>query len=640
MPSHKLVSLVQPNFQQGPKEFNAHYLPYSVGVLWAYVQQFQDINDYYKLDQIIWRRQNIQETARKLAKSDIIGFSTYVWNKNYNFAVAKLIKQINPDAVLFFGGPEIAIARKNIFEMYPFMDYVIKSEGEITLKNFLLALKNNLDLLDIPGLLINNNGLIIDTGNSERINSLDQIPSPYLSGVFDGIMAETQGVEWNATIETNRGCPYACTFCDWGSLTYNKVKQFNLERVFNELEWIGKNQCGYLTITDANFGMFVERDNLIAEKLLEVQEKYGHPYTFSVSWAKNQKKEVVDIVKKLIKSPKFNQGLTVSVQSMDLDVLENVKRKNLEQHKIEDIFELCDQNNIPVYTEIILGLPGETLESFKQGFWKLFKAGNHTGITILHAQMLENAEMTLLQKKLYKIKHRPVYDYMSGSYNFDELKECVEVVVSTKDMNFDEMLEAHMFSWFINTFHINGLTNYISRVINKNLNIEYSTFYDRLYHFLQSDVWFVQEQQAVKKYYTNWMIDGKIDHPDISNIEVHGWNIVHRTTLKIHQDNLYEHVFTLLRHFIDKHFPKVYNKELIEFQKNYVIDFMKVRDYPVVDSYNYNFLGYLLENEKLNQAQTYKFEFPEDRNISLDRFLENIYFGRRRNFGKALIEKI
>jgi radical SAM superfamily enzyme YgiQ (UPF0313 family) len=637
--SVKKISLVQPNFQQGPKEFNAHYLPYSVGVLWSYVQQFDEIKNNYVLDKLLWKRTSIKETALSLADNDVIAFSTYVWNKNYNYAVAQEVKKINPNAILLFGGPEIPITKKDLFTKYPFMDFVIKSEGEITLRNLLTALALKTDVKEISGLLINDNGIVVNTGDAGRIDDLDQIPSPYLTGVFDKLMAETIGVEWNATLETNRGCPYACTFCDWGSLTYNKVKKFNLERVFAELEWIGKNKCGFVSITDANFGMFIERDNLIADKLLEVQEKYGYPYTFSVAWAKNQKAEVIDIVKKLIKSPKFNQGLTVSVQSMDLDVLENIKRKNLDQHKVEDIFELCDKNNIPVYTEVILGLPGETLETWKEGFWKLFRAGNHTGVTILHAQMLENAEMNLLQQKLFKIEHRPVYDYMSGSYNFDELKESVEVVVSTKDMSSEDMLEAHAFSWFINTFHINGLTTYISRILHKRNGIDYKEFYEKLYEFLKKDEWFEKERVDIKQYYHNWMYNGSINHPDISNIEVHGWNLVHRTTLHIHSQNLYDYIFGLIQQFMLESFPDKDVDQLIEFQKLYVIDFNKVKSYPIQKKFNYDFLGYLHDNADYEAQTSYKFDFLEDKNISLERFLENIYFSRRRNFGKAWVKK-
>ena len=635
------ISLVQPNFQQGPKEFNAHYLPYSVGVLWAYVNQFESIKSNYQLEDLIWRRDNIDETVSKLSKCDIVGFSTYVWNKNYNYALARRLKEINPDCLIFFGGPEMPITKKDIFKKLSFIDVVIKSEGEVILRQLLDAISANTSWLDIKGLLINRDGVAIDTGDGERISSLEDMPSPYLTGVFDKIMAETTNVEWNATVETNRGCPYACTFCDWGSLTYNKVKKFNLEKVFAELEWIGANGCGFVTITDANFGMFVERDNAIADKLIEVQEKYGCPNSFSMSWAKDQKPEVFDIVFKLIKNPKFNQGLTVSVQSMDLDVLENIKRKNLAQHKIENIFALCDKNNVPVYTEIILGLPGETKDTWKEGFYKIYRAGNHTGINILHAQLLENAEMNLLQQRLYGITSVPVYDYMSGSYNYNELQECVEVVTGTKDMPTEEMLDSQAFSWFMQTFHINGLTTYISRFLHKNAGIDYSVFYDKLWDYLQDDPWFIKERDELRQYYRNWMIDGKINHPNISNIEVHGWNIIHRTTLNMHLDRKYNYVFDLIEKFVTSEFSL--NAEcltqLLQFQRNYVINYDNIEQFPYAMQFDYDFLGYILDNTPLENTVKYKFEFHESKDISLDRFLENIYFGRKRNFGKSLITK-
>jgi len=637
----KQISLMQPNFQQGPKEFNAHYLPYSAGVLWSYTQTSDIVKNNYELNQLGWLRDNIQKTLESIKNDDVVAFSTYVWNKNYNYALAKKLKEINPKCVIIFGGPELPITNNKIFEKYPFIDIVVKGEGEITFKKILENLATNEDLISIPGLLLNRE-TCIDTGDAERIDDLGIIPSPYLTGVFDKLLKETEGVEWNATLETNRGCPYACTFCDWGSLTYNKVKKFDLQRVFDELEWIGKNKCGFVSITDANFGMFVERDNAIADKLLEVQNKYGYPYTFSVAWAKNQKAEVFDIVFKLIKSPKFNQGLTVSVQSMDLDVLENIKRKNLDQHKIADIFALCDRHSVPVYTEVILGLPGETKQSWKEGFWKLFNAGNHTGITILQAQMLENAEMNLLQKKLYKIKSIPVYDYMSGSYNYDELQESVEVVISTKDLPFEDMLDSHIFSWYINTFHINGLTTYISRMLNKKHNLQYSEFYDKLYAFLENDPWFKQERDEVRQYYENWMTDGNIDHPNISNIEIHGWNIVHRATLNLHAHRKYDYVFDLITKFVKEtfDFDEKFLDQIIKFQKHFVINYDNIPNYPMIIDFDYDFLGYLQDDMNLNSPSKYKFDFLESKDITIERFLENIYFSRRRNFGKAWIGKL
>ena len=633
------ISLIQPNFQQGPKEFNAHYLPYSVGVLWSYVNQFSDIRDNFTLDKIVWRREKIELVARSLEKNTILAFSTYVWNKRYNYALAKRVKELNPKCIIVFGGPEVPITKSNIFKTCPFIDIVVKGEGETTFKNILDGVLSGAPLDSVPGLVVNKNTVAFDTGPSIRIDSLDTIPSPYLTGVFDKIILENPDIEWNATLETNRGCPYSCTFCDWGSLTYNKVKLFDLGRVFAELEWISRNKCGFVTITDANFGMFVERDNQIADKMLELQDTYGYPGALSITWAKNQKPEVFAIVSKLIKSPRFNSGLTVSVQSMDMAVLENIKRKNLEQHKIVEIFEMCEKNNVPVYTEIILGLPGETPESWKEGIWKLFRAGNHTGLNILHCQLLENAEMNLLQRRLFGITSTLAYDYMSGSYNNDYLTENVEIVTSTKDISFDQMRELQLFNCFIDTFHINGLTTFVSRFLQKKYQIDYSTFYNKLYDFLKTDPWFAGEIADLRVLYDKWMTVGKLAHPGISNIEIHGWNLNHLTTIRIHAYNKYDHVFNMIERFLKEEFlvdPELLS-QLVRFQSKYVINFEKRHEYPYKEKFNYDFRGYLLNSTELYKEVTYDFSFYEDKDITKARFLESIYFGRKRNFGKAVI---
>lgn len=636
----KKISFVQPNFQQGPKEFNAYYLPYSAGVILSYAFSDSVVSEQWQLDELVWRREPIESCAQRLAASDLVAFSTYVWNHRYNYALARRVKEINPRCLIVFGGPEPAIENPLLFKDEPFMDLVIKMEGEITFRRILQEFHS--DFTQIPGLLINNNGIAVNTGDTARIDNLDQIASPYLTGVFDRIIAENPNVIWNATLETNRGCPYQCTFCDWGSLTYNKVKKFNLERVFDELEWIGKN-CGFVTITDANFGMFIERDDAITDKLIEVQKKYGRLSSFSMTWAKNQKNEVVGIVKKLIEqSPNFGQGLTVSVQSMDHDVLENIKRRNLDQHKIDEIFALCDRHNIPVYTELILGLPGETVESWKQAFWKIFRAGNHTGINILQAQLLENAEMNLLQKRMWRLEAVPVYDYMSGSYGDTDLNECVDVVVSTKDIPREAMLDTLVWNSFIQTFHINGLTTYTARFFERYLGVDYSEFYERFYTWVQADPWFSQQFAQTRNYFANWMTQGRIDHPRIGNIEVFGWNLVHRTYLYLQYENRIDQAFDLVEKFVKAHYnvESTLLEQLMTFQRDYVIAYSDLGTLPKTKQFDFDFLGYLLDGAELAQPCNYRFSTQEDTTMSLDRFLENVYFGRKRNFGKSFISRL
>ena len=635
------IAWVQPNFQQGPKEFNAHYLPYSAGVIWSYELTDPWIKENFECTDMVWRRDAVEPLAEKLAENDVVAFSTYVWNHQYNYTLARMVRELNPECLIIFGGPEPSITDPDIFRKEPYMDLVVCFEGEITFRKVIRAFEDK-NWEDIPGLLVNKNGEAVNTGEAKRIEALEEIPSPYLSGVFDKIVAENPDVEWNGTLETNRGCPFACTFCDWGSLTYNKVKHFDVQRVYDELEWMARHRCGFISITDANFGMFPDRDNLIADKIIEVQNTYGYPKTFSVAWAKNQKREVVEIVKKLLDAPGFNQGLTLSVQSLDVDVLENIRRKNMEMNKLEEVFEMCEQRNIPTYTELILGLPGENLQSWKDNFWKLFRMGNHTGLTVFQAQMLENAEMNLLQKKLFKIKSARVTDYFSGSYSNEHIEEGIDIITATKDLPDELMLDAEIFSWYINTFHINGVSTLLSRLVYKYAGIDYSDFYEDLFKYLQDDAWFAKEQAEVRQYYKNWMTDGQIRHPNIGGIEIHGWNLIHRSILNMHVDNQYENIFAKLEQFMARYnLPADLLEDAMKFQRKYLIAYNDRHQYPMKLELSYNLWDYLTFDQPLaKNSYVYNLDFPEDKNMSFPRFLELFYFARRRNFGKAMVELV
>ena len=639
--SKKKISFVNPNFQQGPSEFNAYYLPYTPGVLWSYVSQFETISNNYELGEFIWRRDNIEEVVERLKDSAVIGLSTYIWNRSYNHVLGQALKKANPDVFIIAGGPEPPITDPNFFERFPYINICAVQEGELSFKAVLEQYVNrNPDYSNIKGLLVNIDGKTINTGPPERIANLDDIPSPYLNDTFDTLMNDHPEIRWNTTIETNRGCPYQCTFCDWGSLTYSKVKKFDIDRVFNELEWVGQHGCDFISITDANFGIFPERDMSIAQKLVDVQQKYNNPKAYTISWAKNQKKEVVDIVKKLMYEGGSNIGLNLSVQTMDENTLEIIKRKNLDTNNIVAVFELCEANNIPLYTELILGLPGETLDTWKNNFYRLFKAGNHTGITVYQAQLLENAEMNLTQKKEYDLQGKVVYDYLVGTYNEHELREGVEVVVTTRDLPLAKMTSAQVHSWFMNTFHIDGITNYISRVLYKLKGIEYSDFYDGLFEHIKQDEWLNSEIDRIAEHYQNWGKFGRIEHAPIEGIEIHGWNLVHSTIINISSQKKHDHVFKVVEEYL-----RTFNldtelvNELMLIQRAYLIDHKTIQTYPKTIELKHDVLDYVQNHCELNTPAVYVFDFPEDKNMSLMQFCEQIFFARRRNFGKARITK-
>jgi len=208
-------------------------------------------------------------------------------------------------------------------------------------------------------------------------------------------------------------------------------------------------------------------------------------------------------------------------------------------------------------------------------------------------------------------------------------------------MPFEDMIDTQLFNCFIETFHINGLTTFTSRLLYKAYGVDYSEFYGKFYEFLKEDVWFMQEMSELRALYMQWMTLGRIDSPAIANTQVQGWNLNHRITLSIHANNKYDNVYELIERFVRQEY--LIDQQLIDqlmmFQRTYNISYKNIDKYPCTESFQYDFLGYLQDDLPLNNKVTYDFDFADDRDITFDYFLESIYFGRKRNFGKAVITR-
>lgn len=634
------ISLIQPNFRQGPGGIAA-YLPYSVGILWSYSLTNDFIKNNLELDRLVYKRESIKELAIELAKNDIVAFSTYVWNRNYNFTLAQKIKEIKPTVFIVFGGPEPPITNPNIFsEVMPFCDVVIKGEGEYIFSNLIEKWLKRYDWGNGKGLLINQNGICKDNGPGERINELDSVPSPYLCGVFDKILPLEK--EWNAVIETNRGCPYKCTFCDWGSLTYSKVKKFNLTRVFHEIEWMSQHKIGYMDVADANFGIFIERDNMIVDKLIEVQSNNGYPYRTGWSWAKNQQSEVVGIAKKLIKSGHFNNGLTISLQSMDENTLKTIKRSNMGINKINEIFAECRKDGVPLNVELILGLPGESLHSWENTIYGVFEVGQHDSIEVWQAQVLENSEMNLSQKSLYDIKGQMVLDYFPNGLD-NEAPEFSEIVTSTSTMSLDDMVGGYKLSWFLITWHTGGFSQYVSRFLRKYLNVSYYDFYKDFRKFLQNDEFWKSEEAEINDIVKNWYLSGQQIISNIGEVTISASTNQYRTLFKIHYKELYDKMYELIDEYLKTYnLPNNLYLDLIRLNRCLVSNQRNLTNYQI--QINHNILKYILnENTRLLETKTIiNIEYPHDpiRSKDLAWFTESLFFARRRSHGKNYLKTV
>jgi tRNA A37 methylthiotransferase MiaB len=640
----KKISFAQVNFQLGPKEFNSFHLPYTAGCLWAHAQSHADVKDRFELNQLIWRRQDIVATARDLQHDTVVGFCTYVWNLKYNLELARRVREINPQCLIVFGGPEPAVTDPSIFQKHAYIDVIVKNEGEVTF----LSLLRNLDRIDsVTGLLWNNNGHLIDTGAAARVEDLSQLTSPYLSGVFDTIMSSNPDVRWAATLETNRGCPYACTFCDWGSLTLSKIKKFPEQKIYQELEWMSRNHIDFVSIADANFGIFPQRDKQIIEKFIQYQRIHGAPAQIHAFFAKNQNTEVLDIVELLIKKTLHpTTGLKVSLQSLNDRALTAIKRKNLKINNINEILEIGRQRDIPIGTELILGLPGETLTSWQENFWLLLEIGIHEDIDVYYCQLFENAEMNLVQKQIYDIQTVRIYDYFSphASDNIGVCAESVEVVKSTIDMDFNDLLEASIMSWNIFTWHVGGYSNLVIRFLRKYTMQSYQQLYQPLFDLAAQQSWYQALRQQQLDMLQQWFDQGRcFADSGIDGIKIYGYNIIfHTRMLLASRPDMANQWYELLDRYVSGFdLGADLHRDIMDLQINQVVRLETRSSYPMIRDYQHNVWEYINHQPcELSHTPTQlRYDFPEPAMSDIE-FVERIFWSRRRRFGKTWITTI
>ena len=198
---------------------NQVYFPYATGMIWSYLKTFKQITDNYKLTDWFFSKEKSDSIINKIKDPDVIGFSCYIWNWNINNKIAKVIKKKYPKVRIVYGGQHQPLQDRNkeFFKEHPWVDILVHGEGENTFKDILLTnLKHRRYFKKIPGCTIKekNNERYV-TSNRQRIKNLQDYPSPYLDGTFDKLLHSK--FNFHAAVESVRGCPYKCTFCEIGN---------------------------------------------------------------------------------------------------------------------------------------------------------------------------------------------------------------------------------------------------------------------------------------------------------------------------------------------------------------------------------------------------------------------------------------
>lgn len=474
----KRVYLVQAGDLFGEGKYKSAYIPYAIGALAAFAWNDSKIRAEYALSRLIYYRENILEAIESMEDPYLVGFSNYVWNYAYNKAFATELKRKHPSCIVVFGGHQIPDNTSLLLEC-EYIDFLIHGDGEIPFRDLLLALCGKGDFSKVSNLSYR-----IDDGcvknESVKINGVVNYPSPYIAGVFDPLISK-QCVKFIALIETNRGCPYNCSFCD--SIRGKKKELIIIpsKRVFEELEWIAENKIEYCLCIDSNFGI-CERDEQIVDYAINTNKNTGYPYIFNTAFAKEKDMSVFRMVKKLYAAGMLKES-TLSFQSMSPEVQRNIHRKNMDIQSFSKVMKLYNEAGIYPYTELILGLPGETYESFKNGFDTLIEAGQVYYVEVFRCDMLINSPMAApeyIQKYGIKTVSSPSSLHHNKPVSHQEPSGYSQIVVSTNTMNKDMWVKSNLFAAYIQSLYYMGLLRFVSTYLYYEKNIRHSDFYEAL----------------------------------------------------------------------------------------------------------------------------------------------------------------
>jgi len=403
---------------------------------------------------------------------DVLMCSNYVWNEQLSLHFCKVVKEIKPGALTILGGPNISIESERQsawIALQRDLDVYVLGEADFVgaevVKQYLdcgLSVQKLGDR-ELPSCLYRRaDGSIVRNAMWKRHYEVDEIPSPFLTGIqdvfFDGKLAPM--------IETNRGCPFKCTFCVQGTDWYTKVHYFSLDRVKEELSYIARQikerspAMGTLRIADSNYGMF-ERDIEISSHIGKMQRETGWPTFIDATTGKNRPERI-------LKSVEESSGALVlyqAVQSLDENVLRNIKRQNIKLEAYEQIHIYMRGRGLRSNSDLILGLPGETLATHTAALNQLIDR---------RVDQMHNLQLLLLKgSEMETLESRSTFSFDSrfrlgpknfGVYGGRTVFDWEEIVVATDTLSFEDYITSRKYhlissvfwndSWFEDAFRV------------------------------------------------------------------------------------------------------------------------------------------------------------------------------------------
>lgn len=283
-------------------------------------------------------------------KPDVVAFSCYIWNMEFVNRLAELIKLVNPNIEILYGGPEVSYEGKEFLENHE-GEYVIVGEGEKTFREFVLYKLGEGKIEDIKGLNYKRDGKVFENPKRPEMD-MNELVFPY-----------TYEEDINNKIvyyEASRGCPFKCKYCL--SSVMHGVRFLDVERVKKELKYFMERGLKLVKFVDRTFNCNREYTVELLKYLSEQDTETRFHFEVAADLLTEEQIEILN------NAPKGRFQLEVGVQTTNNEVLHNINRYITYENIKEKVLKVASGKNVMQHLDLIAGLPGEDLESFKKSF--------------------------------------------------------------------------------------------------------------------------------------------------------------------------------------------------------------------------------------------------------------------------------
>lgn len=365
-----------------------------------------------------------------MEKPNVVAFSTYIWNIEMVKRISNLIKLVDENIEILYGGPEVSYDSQNILKELN-GEYIIEGEGEKTYREFVEYKLGERDIKSIRGLYYKIDNEVLFNGKRPLMN-MNEIVFPY---------EEDENLDNKIVYyEASRGCPFNCKYCL--SSTIHGVRFLDIDRVKQELKYFINKEVRLVKFVDRTFNCNHKFTMAIWEFLIEQDTKTQFHFEISADLLRDQELRLLE------KAPKDRFQFEVGVQTTNDTVLNNINRFVNFSDIEEKVHELLKIRNIKQHLDLIAGLPGEDYESFKKSFNDVYSIRPEE-IQLGFLKLLRGSSMRE-EADIYGMKYSPYPPYE---------------ILKTNDISYYEILKLkkveEMVDKYYNSQKFNGVINYL-----------------------------------------------------------------------------------------------------------------------------------------------------------------------------------